>query len=298
MPGIGGYVGGPGNPGDVYLSGAVGSGEIASGSVQGFFGTTRHIASGTVGQMDFGSGAVSSGHIASGQLGRFHIASGQLAGFELGSGAVVSGRIASGQIGQGHYASGSVAGLIGGGFTVASGTFGPNDLGSGSVLSGHIASGQLGRYHFNSGTVIDFLACEQDISGVIAVAWGSGACFVVPAERKSGLRVPAIGVVAGNFASGAIVPVVRQGIVHATASGAIASGFLGGHLYLGSGGLIINQSGYMEGSSSGHGAAPTDALSGYSGALVQSLGISVSGGIDIHLKDLRSGLLSGLGSQY
>jgi len=39
-------------------SGAVGSGHIASGAVQGFFGTTRHVASGTVGAFDFGSGAV------------------------------------------------------------------------------------------------------------------------------------------------------------------------------------------------------------------------------------------------
>ena len=46
-------------PGAASLtSGSVNSGKIASGAVQGFFGATRHIASGTVGVFDFGSGAV------------------------------------------------------------------------------------------------------------------------------------------------------------------------------------------------------------------------------------------------
>jgi hypothetical protein len=47
-------------------SGAVQSGHIASGAVQGFFGSTRHIASGTVGSFDLGSGAIASINIASG----------------------------------------------------------------------------------------------------------------------------------------------------------------------------------------------------------------------------------------
>ena len=64
------------------LSGAVGSGDVASGAIQGFFGTTRNIASGTVGSFDLGSGAVVAGSV--------------------GSGAVVSGNIASGQIGTNH----------------------------------------------------------------------------------------------------------------------------------------------------------------------------------------------------
>ena len=74
-------------PGSIS-SGAVGSGNIASGAVQGFFGSTRHIASGTVGVFDLGSGAVVAGSI--------------------GSGAVVSGNIASGQIDGMHFASGAI----------------------------------------------------------------------------------------------------------------------------------------------------------------------------------------------
>lgn len=93
---IGGYVGtAAGQTGVVTLSGTVGSGEIASGSVQGFFGTTRHIASGTVGSFDLGSGAITFGTV--------------------GSGAVVSGNVASGQLADYHFASGAsidVAGWI------------------------------------------------------------------------------------------------------------------------------------------------------------------------------------------
>lgn len=87
-----GYVFPQGGGGTTVLSGAVSSGEIASGSVQGFFGPVRNIASGTVGVFDFGSGAVIAGTV--------------------GSGAVVSGNIASGQIGSGHLASGLVNNLL------------------------------------------------------------------------------------------------------------------------------------------------------------------------------------------
>lgn len=270
--------------------GAVVSGTVASGAVTGHAGGGFFvIASGTVATSDIGSGAIRSGHVASGQVGNFHVASGQvqglagagvpnvasgsLNGFELGSGAIVSGRISSGQIGTGH-------------------------LADGAVTSGDVASGQLGRFHFASGTVVDLIACEQAISGVIAVAWGSGGCFVVPAERRSGLRTPAIGVVAGNFASGDIVPVVRRGWVRTAASGAIASGQFGRHLYLGSGGLIVNQSGYMAGASSGTGPNPVLNTGEISGSLVQRVGVSISGGIDVNIGEVTSGLLSGQLGQW
>lgn len=241
------------------LSGSISSGEIGSGAIQGFFGSTRHIASGTIGVTDFGSGAVITGTV--------------------GSGAIQSGNVASGQLGNFHLASGQVQGLAGTGV--------PN-----------LASGTATRHNLNSGCVIDFIACEQAVSGIIAVAWGSGKCFVVPAERGSGLRLPAIGIVAGNFVSGAIVPVVRRGLVRGVTSGVMASGLLPIYLYLGSGGLIIDQSGFHEGLSSGHGAAPTAAGSGYSGALVQRLGSPISGGIDVQIGELTSGLFSGLLGQF
>lgn len=257
-------------------------------------GITNFIAaaSGNIQSGMLGADAVVfSGNIGSGQIITWHVASGTFTGFELGSGAIVSGRIASGQVGNFHIASGQVQGLAGAGVpNLASGTVNRHNLGSGAVNSGHVASGQLDRNHFASGSVIDYVACEAAISGIIAVVWGSGGCFVVPAERASGLRLPAIGVVAGNFVSGDIVPVVRAGLAHIAASGAIASGARG-LLYVGSGGLIVNQSGFMGGASSGQGAQP---IAENSGSLVQRIGMAVSGGIDVRLDTfLSSGLFSG-----
>lgn len=162
-----------------------------------------------------------------------------------------------------------------------------------------VLSGQLDRFSISSGTTVDYFNCEQAISGIRAVTWGSGGCFIVPAERASGLRLPAIGVVAGNFASGASVPVIRKGRIGYTFSGAVASGFPNRFLYVGSGGLLINQSGFMGGASSGQGAAPTDAATGYSGALVQRIAVSISGGVDVLVDGLiTSGLFSGLLGQF
>ena len=229
--------------------------------------------SGIVQVGSLGSGAVQSGNIGYGAIGQFHIASGQLLGFELASGSIVSGRIASGQIGFGH-------------------------LANASIQSGTIASGVLDRLHHNSGCVIDYFPCEQAISGIIAVAWGSGGCAVVPAERRSGLRMPAIGIVAGNFLSGAIVPVVRDGYIGVTFSGGIASGQFGRYLYVGSGGLLVNMSGYMGGLSSGNGPNPVLNTGETSGCMVQPVAISVSGGLDVQIGDMRSGLISGLLGQF
>jgi hypothetical protein len=140
------------------VSGSVQSGNIASGAVQGFFGATRHIASGTLGVFDFGSGAVvagsvgsgavTSGNVASGQVGTFHIADAAITAAKMASGSVVSGNIASGQIGNNHLAayavtsganaSGSVMGALISGLTwhIASGTVGPFDLASGTIFAG------------------------------------------------------------------------------------------------------------------------------------------------------------------
>lgn len=108
--------------------GIVASGLVASGAVQGYFGSTRNIASGTVGAFDLGSGAVIAGTVGSGAIQSASIASGQVGYPHLADAAVQSGSIASGQVGPFH-------------------------LGSGAVLSGHIGSGQLGQFHVASGAV-------------------------------------------------------------------------------------------------------------------------------------------------
>lgn len=376
------------------LSGAIQSGQIGSGVIQGFFGSTRHIASGTVGVWDFGSGAViagsvgsgavQSGNVASGSLGRFHVGSGQLAGFELGSGAIVSGRVASGQIGFGHLADGSVqSGTLASGsisrFAIASGSLLGFELGSGAIISGRVASGQIGFGHLadasvqsgtmasgqisqfalasgaaNSGHVasgvwdsispttttgdlivfsgtadirlpvgavagsvlavlgtsivgwaappfntpfatVTFLSgagrlqwrfvTAELISGLKAVAFASGDGYtIVRAERGSGLRLPAIGVTVSGGVSGAAIDVVMKGHLTNAASGMIASGFHTFPLYVGSGGLIINRSGFMEGTSSGDPFLSGDA--------VQKIGQAISGGIWVDPGEPRSGYVT------
>jgi hypothetical protein len=200
---------------------------IGQGSVQGFFGSTPNVASGTLGVWDFGSGAVIAGAV--------------------GSGAVQSGNLASGQIGTNHFASGgvvrsgnigsgAVVGRAGGGaFVIASGTVGVNDLGSGAVVSGNVSSGVPVTYARN--VFEDTMTAGLTLSGFLAVCYGSGDVLVT-AERQSGLRLPAIGVTITNATAGNPVTFVRWGKVLVAASGAIASGNTGAFLYVGSAGLL------------------------------------------------------------
>lgn len=57
-------------------SGQISSGDLASGVVQGYFGSTRHIASGTLGIFDFGSGAINSGSIGKNSVNSLNVSSG------------------------------------------------------------------------------------------------------------------------------------------------------------------------------------------------------------------------------
>jgi hypothetical protein len=125
------------------------------------------------------------------------------------------------------------------------------------------------------------------ISGIKAVCIGSGG-VILRAERASGLRLPAIGVTMSGSLSGAVCTVVSYGRIFNTASGMIASGFEGGLLYVGSGGCIVNRSGFVEGLSSG---APF-----LSGDMQQSIGIYVSGGMFVmpNLCVARSGFANSL----
>lgn len=143
-------------------SGNVQSGHIASGAVQGFFGSTRHVASGTLGVFDFGSGAVVAGTVGSGAIQSGNIASGQVGGSHYGSGSVQSGAYASGSISHfkiaalaitsGQIGSGTLGGVLGN-REIASGTIGTFDIGSGQIVSGLIGSGQVGSKHVASGVL-------------------------------------------------------------------------------------------------------------------------------------------------
>lgn len=235
-------------PATTLTSGSVQSGHIASGAVKGFFGPTRNVSSGTIGVFDFGSGAVIVGAVGSGAIGSGQIASGNIGPFHFASGAVQSGSIGSG----------AVLGQAGAGaFTIASGTIGTFDIGSGAVQSGRIASGQIGSYAFASGAVIDrsqyslqyvsgigrfTVITEEGISGVRAVCLSQSGNLRVAMASVSG-RMPAVGVVLDNVASGIQANVFTAGPQQFTSGLGDYSGYLGSVLFVGRSGQIVTLSG-------------------------------------------------------
>lgn len=227
-------------------SGQVGFGHLANASVQS--GTlasgqvfTFHIASGGLlsgafgsGQIahpHLGSGAVLSGDIASGQIGSNHIASGQLTGFELGSGAIVSGRVASGQIGFGHLANASIQ----------SGTLASGVVSTYSHASGDVAPGAATVSPLVSGGIWTATTAEG-VSGVRAVSLTQSGTLQVAMASVSG-RMPAIGVVVANVASGIQTTVYDVLPYQFTSGMADYSGYLGRPLYVGRSGSVVTSSG-------------------------------------------------------
>ncbi len=191
---------------------------------------------------------------------------GWITGEQLVSGLVMNNILASGSV------QGSVVTLR----KINSGTVGTQDIASGGVRSGNIASGIVSRNHLSSGTpfygIVNLYTTAEAISGIKAVALASGTGgTIVRAERQSGLRLPAIGVTISGAVSGQPCNVVVYGAVTRSESGMTTSGFHGRLLYVGSGGFLVNRSGFMVGAASG---APF-----LSGSAVQAIGIKISGGV-------------------
>lgn len=210
--------------------------------------------------------------------------SGGFGAYRLGSGAVQSGNIASGTIGHFMISSGGVegTGLSGIPSNIASGSIGANDLRQSIITHGHLDVG-AGSPFTNTmayGVAIgpgNLTAGQAQMSGgavaFISLPGVAGQLTVVPAERNSGLRLPAIGVMASGAASGQDVVVVTQGFVPSNFF--IASGYIGQMLYVGSGGFIVTQSGGLGATFSGAGLV--------SGGSVQRIGVVVSGGMFVHV---------------
>lgn len=212
-------------------SGAIGSGYVASGAVQGYYGSTPHIASGTLGVFDFGSGAVIAGAVGSGAIRSGNIASGVIGTFHIADGGVTSGDVGSGQIGRFHLASGVVG-------------------------SGAVASGSLSTYHFASGATVTraqftgpffsgtswSILTEERISGVRGVHIASGGTLRIAMASVSG-RYPAMGVVVDNTESGIAANVYNAGVFQTIAGLADYSGYTGKQLFLGRSGQVVTVSG-------------------------------------------------------
>ncbi len=218
------------------------------------------------------AGSVGSGAIASGSIFNFHIASGGLGSGSIGSGQIFTLHIASGGLLSGAFGSGQISTL-----NVASGGFLSGAFGSGQISTFHLASGAVcsvsrGVAEITSGlppTVIT----QEPISGVRAVALSQSGGLLIAMASVSG-RMPAVGVVVDNVASGIQANVWTHGIVQFTSGLFTGIGFFGQAVWVGRSGQLCPQSG----SFCSGGIGPT----GFSGDLGQKMGMILplgSGGV-------------------
>lgn len=178
----------------------------------------------------------------------FGLSSGEVRSGSIGSGQISRFKLSSGTVNSGHVASGAVLGSLGGGaFSIASGSVGPNDLGSGAVVSGAIGSGAIITYARN--VIVDTYTVSEIVSGVRCVQFTPGASGAIRvAMAAASGRIPAIGIVFENVASGQLAKVVRYGDVQPPSSeigsGVCISGRPGGRtLWVGASGQVVVLSG-------------------------------------------------------
>jgi hypothetical protein len=253
-------------------SGSVQSGYISSGAVDGYFGISRRIQSGTVGVYDFGSGAVIAGQLGSGAVQSANIGLGQVGPRAIASGAIQSGHI---------NASGTPDGtkFLRDDFTWSTIT----GVGSGAIQSGHVASGVVGTNELASGAVIDyarslrdgFFATSEPISGVKAVKLSESGLLQIAMAAVSG-RMPAEGVVIDNVLSGQVAQMYFGGRTPPSPN-MNYSGYVGHSIWVGNSGTLDT--------------APPP----FSGAVIQRVGVPYSqSGLFVNV-GTSGGLISGGG---
>lgn len=250
---------------------------IANNSVFSGNISSNNIAIFTVisGYSSFRNAAVYSGHISSSEIGPSAFMPETVLSGNLRSGLIYlptalgdqmrSGNLAPTQINSGHF---SLSDFVVKSSMIGSGQIFPTTL-SGQNAGTLYPFATTAKINTNK-PLCDYFVFQEQCSGIKAVCIASGS-RIVRAQRASGLRLPTIGVTSGNVNSGSIGAVYYYGYVGQTASGQIASGFQGQPLYVGSGGHIVNLSGFMEGASSG---APF-----LSGDMQVQIGTAMSGGI-------------------
>lgn len=178
---------------------------------------------------------ITSGNVASGQIGRYHLASGS-----VGSGLIVSGAIASGNVGFG---------------SPDTTTFLRGDLQWTTPAGGSLTSGAVGQDKVASGLMIDDVAVlisgynpltsgmtEEAISGVRAVTISQSGNIRIAMASVSG-RMPAVGVVIDNVASGIQCNVHQFCLFNPTSGLVEISGYGSQLLYVGRSGQIVTSSG-------------------------------------------------------
>lgn len=182
---------------------AIGSGVIQSGMIGDNAVTSGNIASGQVDHFHLADNSVQSGNIASGQVSHFHLADNSVQSGNIASGQVSHFHISSGAIGSGQVASGAVEGsLSSGAHNIASGTIGADDIGSGQIHDYHLASG----FSVTAAqTLIDTtFRAANGLSGGRAVSFTTSGT-IQHADPNNGATMPAVGVIATDYASGDLV---------------------------------------------------------------------------------------------
>ena len=153
---------------------------------------------------------------------------------------------------------------------IAAGGIGSGMIGSGAIASGHLASGFATVL---AGTLS--LTTEEVISGVCAVNVSQSGLLRVAMASVSG-RMPAIGIVSDNVASGVVANIQRVGTVQFTSGMADFSGWLGKTVWVGRSGQVVQWSGSWN-------SGGLNTASG--GDFIQRLGVAVNSGSVIFTVD-------------
>jgi hypothetical protein len=223
-------------------SGSVGSGAVASGAVQGFFGTTPDIASGTVGFWDFGSGAVVAGSVGSGAIRSGNIASGQLSSYHLASGTLADSsqyvlRFVSGLSHMTAITEETISGVRAvclsqsGNLRVAMASVSGRMSAIGVVVDNVLSGIQVNAYTDGTFQFTSGMADYSGYIGQILYVGRSGQIVTSSGSFNSGgilsgdITQP-LGVVFGSGAGSFAVAATLQFILNQATSGSIASGQL------------------------------------------------------------------------
>ena len=155
----------------------------------------------------------------------------------IGSGVVVSGQLGDNTVSSGNISSGSISA-----FHIASGgAFSSGLIGSYSIASGTIITRAGYVTPYNSG-LLSTIITEEPISGVRAVTISQSGVLRIAMASVSG-RMPAIGIVVDNVASGIQANVYAIGAFQLSSGMNDFSGYLGQPLVVGRSGQIVTYSG-------------------------------------------------------
>ncbi len=226
-----------------FVTSLVASGDVASGQIGWPLIGDAGVFSGNI-----GSGQVTAGHIQSGSLTSVLVASGGFLSGSLASGTLINALIASGGFLSGAIASGTLTN-----FLIQSGGLRSGVLGSGTIFVYPHASGDIVMHALEHSPLVSgglghtpLVITAEAISGVRAVNMNSSGQVRIAMAAVSG-RMPAVGIVYDNIASGISCNVHLGGFIQYPDAGSGKtidfSGKLGRRVFVGNSGGLWTTSG-------------------------------------------------------